>query len=427
MLWSMYPAIFRKRILLAAAAALVILLLAGCGAGRSNESKSAAKQPAAVQAVQAQLHPITRKLEVVGTLFPEEQVVVSSQVEGQVLKVHVDVGDRVSAGQVMVSLDTEELRYQMERQAANLQRTMARLGLNDERGQVKDVMQVPDVKKAAAELQDAEQKFNRARDLHRQELVARQDLDAADARYRSAKAAYEVAVQQVRTLEAEFRSQRADLEIARKKLRDAEIRAPFDAFVQERQVAPGQYLRVQTPVMTMVKPNPLRLRADIPERMTNWVRNGQAIEARTEAMPDRVFHGRISRITPQVKEQTRSFAVEALINNSELLLKPGLFVRATVATTKVDQVLLVPEAALKYAFGIYRLLVIQNGTLVGREVKLGDRFEQRVEIAEGAKAGEWVALHPERLQEGAAVTMQKTGAEAAIAAEPAVPGTAKGQ
>lgn len=392
-----------------AALAVLASLIAACGTGKTDP-KGAAEAPTPVEVVQAHLQPITRKLEVVGTLFPDDQVVVSSQVEGQVLKVHVDVGDPVRAGQVMVSLDTEELRYQLERQEANLQSMMARLGLSDERGKVKDVAQLPEVKKVAADLMDAEQKFQRARDLHRQDLIAQQDLDAADARYRALKAQYEVVVQQVRMLEAEFRSQRADLELARKKLRDAEVRAPFDGFIQERHVAPGQYLRVQTPVMTLVKPNPLRLRAEIPERMSHWVQAGQAIDARTEALPDRVFRGRISRITPQVKEQSRSFAVEALIDNTEGALKPGLFVRAIVSTAKVDKVLLVPEDALRYAFGIYRVLIVENGKLAGREVKLGDHFENRVELIEGVRPGDWVALHPERLREGAAVKVEKARA-----------------
>lgn len=391
-----------------AALLLVSLLAAGCSRGRTTDTKPK-EAPSGVQVVQAQLEPITRQLEVVGTLFPDDQVVVSAQVEGQVLKVHVDVGDPVRASQVMVSLDTEELRYQMERQAANLQSTMARLGLSEETGRVKDAAQLPEVKKAAADLLDSDQKFQRARDLYRQQLIPQQDLDAADTRHRSLKAQYDVAIQQVRTLEAEFRAQRADLELARKKLRDAEIRAPFDGFIQERHVAPGQYLRVQAPVMTLVKPNPLRLRAEIPERMSHWVRAGQAIEARTEALPDRSFRGRISRLTPQVKEQTRSFMVEALIDNSDGILKPGLFVRAMVATSKVDQVLLVPEDSLRYAFGIYRVFLVENGKLTGREVKLGDRFDRRVELTEGVRAGDWVAMHPERLREGAAVRVEKAG------------------
>lgn len=390
-------------------AALLLLTAAlvatGCSSADSKTQKPA-REPAAVSTVQVQQQEVTRTVEAVGTLIAFDQVVVSSQVEGPVVKFLVDVGDAVKEGQVMVTLDTEELRYTVERQAATLHKTMAQLGLTDEQGQVKDIAQLPTVKKAAADLFDAEQRVRRARDLYKQALLPQQDLDTLESRYRSLSAQYDVEVQQVRTFQAQFESERADLNLARKKLRDAEIRAPFDGFVQERSIAPGQYLRVQTPVMTLVKPDPLRLRADVPERMMPWVGVGLTVEARSEALPNKVFTGKISRITPSVKDQSRSFAIEALIDNHEHLLKPGLFVKANIKTSKNEPVLLIPETALTYEYGIYRVLVVDNGKLVGRDVKLGDKVNNLMEVAEGVRAGEMLALHPEKLKEGTAVRPQ---------------------
>jgi len=111
-------------------------------------------------------------------------------------------------------------------------------------------------------------------------------------------------------------------------------------------------------------------------------------------------------MTPAVKEQSRSFVIEALIANPNLILKPGAFVKARVTTTKVDAVLLVKEETLNYLFGTYKVLAVEDGRLKEREVKLGDRFDGQVEIKEGLKAGDLVAIHPEKLKEGMLVRVE---------------------
>jgi RND family efflux transporter MFP subunit len=275
------------------------------------------------------------------------------------------------------------------------------------------------VKKVAANLFDAEQKQKRAQDLFKQSLMPQQDLDTAETRYRSARADYDVVLQQVKTWQVQLRAEKADLALARKKLRDTEIRAPFDAYVQERLISPGQYLRVQAPVMTLVKINPLRLRADVPEKLTTWVKVGQRVQISSEAFPDEVFSGTISRITPAVKEQSRSFSVEAIINNSDHRLKPGTFVQTILATSKQDAVLLIPENALSYSFGVYKAFIFADGKLRQQEVKLGDRFGDKVEAASGLHDGDTVALRPERLKEGPARLKGKP--ESAGEGKPAAP------
>jgi membrane fusion protein (multidrug efflux system) len=345
----------------------------------------------------------------VGTLWPDDQVVVSSQVEGPVAKVLVDVGDPVQTGLVMVTLDTEEFRNQIEQRTAAMRKIMAQLGLSQDEAEIRDIADLPEVKKAAAALFDAEQRYRRSQALFKQSLVAQQDLDTADSRYRSAKADYDVVVQQVKTLQSDLRSQKAQLALAEKKLRDTDIRAPFAGYIQERQASPGQYLKVQTPVMTIVKPNPLRLRADVPEKMAAWVKTGQNVEISGEAFPDKTFAGPISRITPAVKEQSRSFVIEALIANPNLILKPGAFVKAKVTTSKVDSALLVSEKTLNYLFGTYKVFVVEDGRLKERDIKLGDRFGDQIEVTEGVRAGDWVALHPEQLKEGMPVRVDDQG------------------
>jgi len=157
-------------------------------------------------------------------------------------------------------------------------------------------------------------------------------------------------------------------------------------------VAPGQYLKVQTPVMVIVSMDPLRVRLKIPETMAGWIQAGDQISVSVDAYPDKTFSGKLSRINPVVDPQSRTFEVEALLENSQGLLKPGFFVKARIPSGKVDHVLVVPQDALQYSYGVYKVCLIQGDVLKETEVKVGEVSDDRAEIVSGAKAGDMIAV-----------------------------------
>src|SRR5215216_1209489 len=126
---------------------------------------------------------IRRNIESVGSLFPYEEVTVSSEVEGKVEQVLVDVGDRIAKGQAIVKVSPVELQLTLEQQRATLRQARARLGLAEDGDDLKDVRAAAEVKKAAADLADAEQKYRRSKTLLDQGLLPRQSFDEAEARY----------------------------------------------------------------------------------------------------------------------------------------------------------------------------------------------------------------------------------------------------
>ena len=220
--------------------------------------------PQAVVVANVETHELRRSIDVVGTLAADEEVTVSSEVEGRVLRIAADLGDRVTAGQPLVVLDPEKLQYRLDQQRAALGRAMARYGVADLSVALPAIEGTPDVQRAAAELELAGQAFRRATELHRQSLLPQQQMDDADAMLKAKKAAYESALQGSRNLRADIDAERANLKLAEAALRDATIRAPFDAFVQRRLVSPGEFVKTQTAVMSLVKVDPLKLRAEVP-------------------------------------------------------------------------------------------------------------------------------------------------------------------
>ena len=382
---------------------LTIFAAAACSKGRASEAE--ARRPIRARVVPVEVRQVQRVVESVGSLFPFEEVTVSSEVEGKVARVLTDVGDRVRLGQALVEVAPMELEAALQQERAALQQVRANLGLPEGYEDLNDPTQAAGVKRAAADLRDAEQKYARAKSLFSEGLIAQGTYDETEARYNSARAARDIAVQSVQTLRAQLAQRRSAVAVASKKRGDAVIRAPFGGQVKERMVTAGQYLKVQSPVMVIVNTDPLRVRLKVPEKMAGWIVVGQPVTVAVEAYPGRSFEGVLARISPSVDPQTRSFDVEALLENHSGILKPGFFAKSRITSRQVATMLFVPADAVRYTYGVYKVFTVQGGSLKEREVKLGDRAEDAVEIVEGLTDRERVAV-PETGQEprdGAAV------------------------
>jgi len=387
-----------------------IIVSTAVAAGCDRTTSAAVTKEAPPQAIvvaKVESHELRRAIDVVGTLAADEEVTVSSEVEGRVLRIAADLGDRVRAGQALVVLDPEKLQYRLDQQRATLGRAMARYGVADLAEPLPAIERTPDVQRAAAELEQAQQGFRRATELTRLKLLPQQQMDDADAMLKTKKAAYESALQSARNLRADIDAERANAKLAEAALRDGTIRAPFDAYVQKRLVSPGEFVKTQTAVMSLVKIDPLKLTAEVPEKMAPWVKVGQTMTLAVEAMPQAGITGHIARLSPAVNPQTRAFPIEGRVPNPDGSLKPGGFARVHITTDLVERVLTVPASALQYRYGVNRVFVVKGDRLHATEIKIGDRVGERVEVLGGVTAGEPIAAADvEKLADGVRVTSQ---------------------
>ena len=371
---------------------LVATTLAGCSESAKGAETGTRERPAKpIDTEPVKRESINRTVNVSGTLAAENEVTVSSQAEGVVSRILADLGDRVGTGQVLAELDREKLQYNLDQQKAALARSLARYGAA-EPGRLPPIDQTPDVKRVAAELNQAKRGFERASELSKRQLLSQQALDDADAVLRTKLAEYDSALQNAKNMAADIDASNAAARLAERQLRDASVRAPFDGYVQQRLVSLGELVKEQMPVMKIVRIDPLKVTAEIPEGLAPWVQSGQTVDLQVDAYPDKPFTGKVSRISPSVNQQTRAFPFEALVPNPQGLLKPGTFVRVKLTTNHVEDLLTLPYAALQYRYGVNRAFVVSGDSIVGREVKVGDRLGDRIEILGGVKAGDVVAL-----------------------------------
>lgn len=382
--------------------------LAGCSSASTGAETSGRETPAkAVQTEAVRREDVKRTVSISGTLAAENEVTVSSQAEGVVSRILADLGDRVLAGQVLVELDREKLQYNLDNQKATLERALANYGAT-EPAKLPPVAQTPDVQKAAAELGQARQAYERAQELTRRELLPKQSLEDADTTLRSKQAAYDSALQNARNLAADIDASNAMVKLADRQLRDASIRAPFDGYVQKRLVSLGDFVKSQTPVMIIVRMDTLKAIGEIPERMAPWVQVGQQVSLSVDAYPGKAITGTVSRVSPAVNTNTRAFPFEATVPNGDGLLKPGTFARVRLATSLVEPVLTIPYAAMQYRYGVYRVFAVNGDHLGMHELKTGDRVGDRMEILDGVKLGEEVALTDvDNLADGMKITVAK--------------------
>ncbi len=373
-------------------ALLVVLTATASGCAKSDTAEAGSSHlPKSIGVAPVQQDAVRRAVDVVGTLTAVDQVTVSSEADGTVRAILADLGDRVAAGQVLVRLDNERQQYAFQQQQAALARTLAQYGAKDPQ-HLPEPENTPDVRRASAELAQATSAFNRASELLKRELIAQQAFDDAQAELQTKRAGYEVSLQNARNLSASIAASEAAMKLSDRQLRDTDIRAPFDGYVEKRLVNLGELVKAQMPVMAIVRIDPLKVIAEIPERMAPWIDGGRPVDLLVDAYPGRTFNGKVTRISPAVNTGTRAFPFEAIVPNPDGALKPGTFARVHVESGKVDQVLTVPFAALQYRYGVNRVFVVNGVRLQMRELLVGERLGERMEVTSGVKPGERVAI-----------------------------------
>jgi multidrug efflux pump subunit AcrA (membrane-fusion protein) len=398
---------FLKAMIPVIAVPLVVTMVTGSACSKTESAQARGREDAAkpVKTERVKQEAIHRSVEVVGTLAAVDEVTVSSEAEGRVSRLLSDLGDRVTAGQALLELDREKPQYNLDQQKAALARALAKFGAT-EPSHLPPIEKTPDVQKAKAELVQAKQGFDRAEELHKRQLVPRQTLDDAETMLQSKQASYDAALQNANNLRADIDASEAALKLADRQLRDTQIRAPFDGYIQKRLVSLGEYVKVQTPVMAVVRVDPLKVTAEIPEKMAPWIKLGQIVELYVDAYPDKTITGKIWRISPAVNASTRAFPFEALVPNTESLLKPGTFARVHIESSKIDQVMTLTYAAIQYRYGVNRVFVVNGDRLAAKELKVGERIGDRIEVLDGVKPGDPIALTDvDRLADGAKVSV----------------------
>jgi len=383
------------------------LLVSGCKSGYPVAAKNApgdAREARPVKIARVTEVPMERVVTVTGTLAAYDQATVSAKVPGRVQTIAVDLGSVVRQGQLIAQLDPQDFKLRLQQAEAALAQARARVGLSPEGKDDRiDAEQTGTVRQARAVWDDARLKRERAASLLAQGVIAQAQLDTADSDLKVAMSRYQDAIEEIRNRQALVGQRRSELEIARQQLADCAITSPFDGVVQEKRASVGEYLAPGTAVANVVRMDPLRLRAEVPEREARNVVSGQPVRLTVEGNPN-TYTGRIVRLSPTITAQNRILIVEAEVRNNGSL-RPGSFARADIVADDRTVAVAVPTNAIVSFAGIDKVITIQDGKALEKPITTGRVSGEWIEILSGLNVGESVVVSPGNLQSGQAVTV----------------------
>lgn len=267
-----------------------------------------------------------------GELEPVNQVDVGTEVSGTIETVTVNYNDRVKSGQVLAKLDTDTLEAQVLKSQAALESARANL-LEAQAGIVESYNEL--------------KRLKHVQELSGGKVPSRHDLDAAEAALNRAQA-------KEASAKAQIAEARATLRVDQTNLSKAVIRSPINGIVLERKVEPGQTVAasLQTPVLFNLAEDlaQMELHVGVDEADVGQVKQGQDATFTVDAYPDRVFHARITevRYAPQTEEGVVTYETLLSADNSDLSLRPGMTATADIIVKKVENAILLPNAALRF-------------------------------------------------------------------------------
>lgn len=365
-------------------------------ARQSSPGKQSVRQVKTTSVVEA---PFGESVTANGTLAAFDQTTLSVKVPGRLKTIGVDLGSVVSQGQVIAQVEPEDYKLRVQQAEASLAQARARLGLapdgNDDNV---DPEKTATVRQARAVLDEASFNRDRAQKLVEQGIIAKAEFDTANATFKVAEGRYQDAYEEIRNRQGVLAQRRSEVALARQQLKDTAVLAPINGIVQEKRASAGEYLAAGAAVVTVVRMDPLRLRAEIPERESHTIHPGQNVRVTVEGDPN-VYVGQITRLSPVIAEQNRILVVEADVRNNGKL-RPGSFAHAEIVTNDAKMAVTVPNSAIVTFAGIEKVLVVQNGKALEKPITTGRKNGDFTEIMSGVNVGEKIILEPGNLQTG---------------------------
>jgi len=349
--------------------------------------------------------PLERTTVALGSLVAFDQATISVKVPGRLRSITVDLGSLVQRGQLIAQIEPQDYQLRVQQAEAAVAQARVRLGLpatgtNDNI----DQEQASLVRQARVLADEALANRDRLAALLEQGITPRAQVDTAEASYKVALSRLEDAREEIHNRRAVLVQRRSELEIARQQLTDVSVYAPFEGAIQEKRASVGEYLAAGAPLATIVRMDPLRLRAEVPEREVPNIRVGQTVRVTTEGDPN-VYTGHIARLSPTITPQNRMLMVEAEVKNANGALRPGSFARAEIVTDDRGMSLTVPTRAIINFAGVEKIIVVKDGKAVEKSITTRRRTTEWTEVVSGVTVGEAVILEPGNLQSGQAVTV----------------------
>ena len=373
---------------------VALVALSACGGKHAPETAKpapAAKVPVTVTALAMTEWPDS--FEAVGTVRARTSTTLSSRVMGTVLAVRVQAGDRVAAGQTLVTVDSRDLETGQRQ---------AQAGLDEAKSAIPEADSA--IASAQAQLELAQSTLRRMKELFDKRSLSAQEFDEFTSRVKVHEAALAMARARRNQINDKIRQAEQAVQQASISRGYSEVKAPFAGLVIARRVEPGALASPGVPLLDLEQVGSYRLEASVEESRLSAVKQGAAVGVTIDAI-DGPLTGRVVEIAPSVDPGSRAFLAKIDLP-AHPALRGGLFGRARFATGQ-RPVLAVPRTAVLAQGQLQSVMVEEGGVARARLVSLGAAREDTVEILSGLRAGDRLILQrPAGLADGAPVEVR---------------------
>ncbi|MFN3531495.1 MAG: efflux RND transporter periplasmic adaptor subunit [Candidatus Brocadia sp.] len=338
---------------------------------------------------------ISKYVTATGTINPVRTVIIGSQVTGIISKLYVDFNSEVKVGQVVAQIDPVPFEHRVKQSEAALATAIASL------------------EKAKVNSKNNRRNYHRSKQLFAKKVISIEELDAA-------RTTYQAGLADVKLAESQVLQARASLEIAKTDLEHTVIISPLNGIVISRNVDVGQTVvsSFQTPVLFNIAEDlvHMQVNTNVDEADIGMVKIGQDAKFTVDAFPEDLFEGKVSeiRLAPIIFQNVVTYDTIINVDNTSLKLKPGMTANTSILVARAENVLRVPNAALRYTPSevlkteadkkalidrkfarktVSHIWVIDKGKLKQVAVKLGIGDDSFTEILEGdIKEGQEVVI-----------------------------------
>ena len=357
-----------KKIIIAIA---VILLIATPFILKGNKDNKAEYIKEPVQA-----RTITQIVEATGTIEPINTVSIGSQVSGRIEQIFVDYNTQVEKGQQLAQIDTSLFEAQLQQAKANINNAQATLAKNK------------------ALLEYDTKTYHRYKNLYDRNLVSKNDLDSAESAYKSDLAQVAAAKAQIMQAQANFATASANMGYTK-------IVSPVKGTVISKEVEVGQTVAAsfQTPTLFTVAEDltKMRIETSVSEADIGKVKEGQEVEYTLDGYPDSVFKGVVTqvRLSPTTESNVVTYTVVIEVENEEGKLLPGMTANVSIITGKKENILTVPNVALKFTVAGNKQKYDKKGIWIDKKGK-----PVRVNIETGVSDDSYSEIISDEIKEG---------------------------
>jgi RND family efflux transporter MFP subunit len=344
----------RTIVRLAVVVALGVAVACGRSEATTQATRAASDPVRTLTLAQVQPRAMPKELLLTGTLVAHRQSDLAANATGRVLSTHVERGQSIPAGTVVARLDARMAKY-----SASAARAQSRV--------------------AKAQLDLAKTECSRADKLLADGVIS--------------KAEYDRTTSDCTTTLSSAAAADANAALAAVQAGDSVVKAPFAGIVGERFVEVGEYVQPSTRVASLYAIDPIRLSIAVPEADVGRIAQGQEVTFTVAALAGRSFDAKVKYVSPALREGTRDLVVEAVAENPDHVLRPGMFATVHVATGE-EELPTVPASAIVRDEVRTRVWVVREGRATPHVVRLGPERDGQVAILSGVSADDAVVAEP---------------------------------